>query len=314
MVSEIFVIASAVALAVAQRPANISMCDYYTTALLTNNTAANQNTLLTLVVNTAVVGNYTQPNVGIAVPGILAANQTYNGVPVNLAPYFDGSLNSTNGNGNDSSGTSVNFLDGGAAAPLLQSMPANDTSSAQYKLLTHLYSYFGLLLGCSELGQTGFPAYAGRTGMYDVHKFMDLDANEVGFFVEQVGLSAASFGVTNDDVTAVGAALNKFFGSKCSPQAQIVPSAVAEYQAICIADDCPLSPNATCAAYPSAIAPLAVSTTASSTSAASSTPASTSAAPTGNGSPNAHHGAGISLATYAELAASLALGAVAFLL
>jgi hypothetical protein len=39
------------------RPANISICDYYTTALLTNNTAANQLTLLTLVVNTAVIGN-----------------------------------------------------------------------------------------------------------------------------------------------------------------------------------------------------------------------------------------------------------------
>jgi hypothetical protein len=42
---------------VAQRPSNISICDYYTTALLKNNTAANQKTLLTLVVNTAVIGN-----------------------------------------------------------------------------------------------------------------------------------------------------------------------------------------------------------------------------------------------------------------
>jgi len=45
-------------LAAAQsRPENTSICDYYTTALLTNNTAANQLTLLTLVVNTAVIGN-----------------------------------------------------------------------------------------------------------------------------------------------------------------------------------------------------------------------------------------------------------------
>lgn len=39
------------------RPSNTSICDYYTTALLKNNTAANQLTLLTLVVNTAVIGN-----------------------------------------------------------------------------------------------------------------------------------------------------------------------------------------------------------------------------------------------------------------
>jgi hypothetical protein len=50
-------LAAAVGSAVAQRPTNTSICDYYTGALLTNNTAANQMTLLTLVVNTAVIGN-----------------------------------------------------------------------------------------------------------------------------------------------------------------------------------------------------------------------------------------------------------------
>jgi hypothetical protein len=52
-------LAVAVGAAVAQRPADMSICDYYTTALLMNNTAANQMTLLTLVVNTAVIGNCT---------------------------------------------------------------------------------------------------------------------------------------------------------------------------------------------------------------------------------------------------------------
>ena len=50
-------LATALSTALAQRPSNISICDYYTTALLTNNTAKNQNTLLTLLVNTAVIGN-----------------------------------------------------------------------------------------------------------------------------------------------------------------------------------------------------------------------------------------------------------------
>lgn len=35
----------------------MSICDYYTTALLKNNTGANQLTLLTLLVNTVVIGN-----------------------------------------------------------------------------------------------------------------------------------------------------------------------------------------------------------------------------------------------------------------
>ncbi|KAF2498050.1 hypothetical protein BU16DRAFT_332828 [Lophium mytilinum] len=232
--------------AMAQRPADMPICDYYTTALLKNNTAANQYTLLTLLVNTAVIGNYTKPNVGIAVTGILNKG-TYKGEEVNLLPYFTGELDSTNFNGK---AIAVNFLDGGGAAPLMLNMPANNSSSIQYGLITHLYQFFGALLGCSEYGAMGFPSYKGKTSMGDVHRFMDLDASEVGYFIMQVGLSAASFGVTDDDVTAVGTALTKLFDYKCAPPVAILPNSTAELQSICQAEDCPLAPNATCAAYP----------------------------------------------------------------
>ena len=117
------------ALVVAQRPPDTPICDYYTTALLKENTAANQLKLLTLVVNTAVIGNYTTPNVGIQVSGILAQGASYNDTPVNLLPYFNGELASTN-NGGDK-GEPVNFLDGGGAEPLKNNMPASDTTSKQ---------------------------------------------------------------------------------------------------------------------------------------------------------------------------------------
>ncbi len=115
-------------LAFAQRPADMSICDYYTKALLKDNNATNQMALVSLIVNTAVIGNYSTVNVGIKVPGILAPGM-YNGTSVNLLPYFDGGLASTN-NG-QSSGVSVNFLDDGGAAPLTMNMPANGTSSNQ---------------------------------------------------------------------------------------------------------------------------------------------------------------------------------------
>lgn len=41
--------------------ADDSICDKYTKALLMNNTAANQATLLTLIVNTVVIGNCKPP-------------------------------------------------------------------------------------------------------------------------------------------------------------------------------------------------------------------------------------------------------------
>lgn len=96
-------------------------------ALLKDNNATNQYTLLTLLVNTAVIGNYTQPNHN-AVPGILNPNGSFNGTAVNLVPFFDGMLMSTNNNG---VAASVNFLDDGGAAPLMLNKPANGTSSNQ---------------------------------------------------------------------------------------------------------------------------------------------------------------------------------------
>jgi hypothetical protein len=66
--------------------------------------------------------------VGIKVPGILAAG-TYNGTNVNLLPYFNGGFASTNTGGNV--GRSVNFLDGGGAAPLMNNTAATDVTSNQ---------------------------------------------------------------------------------------------------------------------------------------------------------------------------------------
>jgi hypothetical protein len=47
----------------AQRPADVPICDYYTTALLKENTAEKQLKLLTLLVNTVVIGNCEYPRV-----------------------------------------------------------------------------------------------------------------------------------------------------------------------------------------------------------------------------------------------------------
>jgi hypothetical protein len=83
-------------------------------------------------------------------------------------------------------------------------------------------------------GGESYPAYAGDKSMYDVHKYMALGASEVAYFIEQVGLSAASFGVADEDVTAVGMALNSLFGYKCAPATTVIKDQGAQLQAICI--------------------------------------------------------------------------------
>ncbi|KAH6997459.1 hypothetical protein EDB80DRAFT_652601 [Ilyonectria destructans] len=245
--------ATAVAAVSAQRPSDTPICDYYTTALLKNNTAENQLTLLTLLVNTVVIGNYTQPNVGVVVPGILAPGKI-NKTDVNLLPYFSGELASTNRGGK--TGESVNFLDGGAAKPLMKNMAADDKTSNQYFLLTHLYQFFGSLLGCSEQGMSGFDAYKGESSMYSVHKFMDLDYAEVTYFITQVGLAAASFGVAEDDIKVVATALGGLFNVRCAPATTVIKAQGSQLQSICIdPKTCPLAMDGVCSKYDTPVTP-----------------------------------------------------------
>jgi hypothetical protein len=116
-------------------------------------------------------------------------------------------------------------------------------------LLTHLYQFFGKLLACSGYDTMGFPKYSGHD-MASSHRFMDLDPSEFGYFVQQVGLAATSFGVTTDDVSAVAMALQKLFGYKCSPKATVIPEMGPTLNSICQNEKCPLDPNAQCSAYP----------------------------------------------------------------
>ena len=113
---------------------------------------------------------------------------------------------------------------------------------------------------------------------------MDLNPIQVGYFITQVGLSAASFGVASSDVTAVGQALTKLFDYRCSAPAAIVPGAPAETQAICMNPACPLADNATCSAYGTPVMPqLAANATTSSGGSAGASPGSS----TSSGSPAA---------------------------
>ena len=90
----------------------------------------------------------------------------------------------------------------------------------------------GLYSDLEQFGNTVMP-YAGQNGMYEVHKFMALDAAEVGYFIQQVGLSAASFGVSSSDVAAVGSALMGAFGYRCEPPASIPSFEPPALQSIC---------------------------------------------------------------------------------
>jgi hypothetical protein len=78
---------------------------------------------------------------------------------------------------------------------------------------------------------------------------MALDPNEIGYFIQNVGLAALSFGVTQDDVNTVGSVLMQYFGYRCSPPLDIVGWG-PELQSICADKMCPKDPNSVCKLYP----------------------------------------------------------------
>lgn len=82
------------------------------------------------------------------------------------------------------------------------------------------------------------------------NRFMVLDPHQMGYFIEQVGLSAASFGVAQSDVKAVGTALESLFDYRCAPKTTVIPAQGPQFQSICTDKSCPLAQNATCAAQP----------------------------------------------------------------
>lgn len=121
------------------------------------------------------------------------------------------------------------------------------TCTLHSKLLTHLYAYFGALLGCTLQGDDSspFPTYSGNPSQHNVHKYMNLSAAEFTYFVTQVGLSARSFGVADDDVTAVGKSLADTFGKKCSrDDVVVVKGQSGANQAICNGEGCPVAEGA----------------------------------------------------------------------
>lgn len=97
---------------------------------------------------------------------------------------------------------------------------------------------------------SGFDAYDAAPSMYSVHKFMNLNYAEMTYFIQQVGLAAASFGVAESDIQAVADALNTIFNVRCAPPTAVIPDQGEQLHSICIDEEtCPLAEDAMCDLY-----------------------------------------------------------------
>lgn len=104
------------AITLAQRPSSISICDFYTQAKYGSATEENQLRLIQGIVALAFAGPKSIPtnNVPKELTGILSPG-VQDGNSVDLMPFFNGTLASTNLNNQP---VGVNWLDDGGLAPL----------------------------------------------------------------------------------------------------------------------------------------------------------------------------------------------------
>jgi hypothetical protein len=98
----------------AQRPPNATICDYYAMNLYGVNTSLSQFQLMQGIVALAFSGGANLPNVSSNITGILNPG-TFQGNYVDLQPYFNGSIDSTNLNNQP---VGIDWLDGGGVQPL----------------------------------------------------------------------------------------------------------------------------------------------------------------------------------------------------
>jgi hypothetical protein len=130
----------------AQAQNGTSPCDHYSqSALAANGTDAQIKWVNMFVVN--LFGGNSSVFAGTTVQGILSAG-TYNGVPMHLAKYFDGSLYNTDGK--NGLPQAVNWLDDGGQVTLAQGRLANSPTSNQLYVDSFHFQRNALEIRCAH--------------------------------------------------------------------------------------------------------------------------------------------------------------------
>ncbi|KUJ18985.1 uncharacterized protein LY89DRAFT_581946 [Mollisia scopiformis] len=234
----------------AQRPSNASLCDYYAIQLFGANTTSSQFSLVQNIVALAFAGGSGVANASSALtgnfnPGSFLNPVTSQDINVDLRPWFNGSIDSTNVNGDPST---VNWLDGGGQAPLTAYLSGKTSSivlgntTNEYQLFNHWLSAFSHIFGCT-IPPPLPPSTGPILNLAYVHKFMDLNQTDIGYFIDQLALSAAHFGFSQQDSSSLSTQLNAKYNVRCSP-----PVGTQLYS-LCQDETCPLDPSPDCAAY-----------------------------------------------------------------
>ena len=113
----------------------------------------------------------------------------------------------------------------------------NEFANNYSNLFHHWFIAFGYVYSCSQVTQ--FPNNSTGSGARNsdsyIHKFMNLNQTDVGYFIRQLTLASQYFGFTETDSSTLETFMNARYNVRCQPPID------GELYSICLADDCPLA-------------------------------------------------------------------------
>lgn len=113
------------------------------------------------------------------------------------------------------------------------------------RLFAHWFTAFGFIYGCSSAPKFPRTADSGSplSSAY-VHKFMNLNQTDIGYFIEQLTVASKYFGFSDEDAQTLDTFMNARYNVRCAPPIN------GQLYSICFADECPLAqPQPDCDAY-----------------------------------------------------------------
>lgn len=239
----------------AQRPSNASTCDYYAQSLYGANNSQTQYQLVQHIVALAFGGApSSNTNISSDITGIFNPG-TFQDLSVDLAPWFNGVIDSTNLN---DQAVGINWLDDGGLGPLHNYLNGSTSSvvltntTNQYRLFAHFFQAFSHIFGCSDPPEPA-PSTSGSNSPLSlayVHKYMNLNYTDLGHFINQLSMATANYGFSDQDSQTLSTDLNGMYNVRCAPPVTESAAQGPQLLSLCQADTCPLAvPNADCAAY-----------------------------------------------------------------
>lgn len=313
----------------AQRPDDASVCDYYAEERYGANDTESQHNLVKHIVSLAFEGGSALDNKSETLTGILRPGK-FDEKDVDLRSWFNGSRASTNVN---NAPIGINWLDGGGTEPLSDFLTGTTSdlvlgnTTNQAHLFGNFFVAFSRVFSCSF----PFPPLPHNDGPINpayVHKFMNLEFHQLGYFISQLTQAAQYYGFSQQDAMTISNRLNSFYNVRCAPAVTFNPRNGPQLLSLCQNPTCPLAaPVSDCAAYdnltaqgiiesePTTILSTATVTESSpentSATSATSTPSDSAAAAGGGSDLSAGAIAGISIGS-AAVVAVVAIAAVFF--